>query len=37
MRDVTKRLLDIRQAIIFIMESFDEGRQAFDETPKTQV
>ncbi len=37
MRDITKRLLDIHNAIINIMESFDEGRQAFDETAKTQV
>ena len=37
MRDVTKRLLDIHQAIANIESSTDKGRQVFDEDEKIQV
>lgn len=37
MRDTTKRLLDIHQAIAHIKSSTDKGRQAFDEDEKIQV
>ena len=37
MRNTTKRLLDIHRAIVHIMTTFDEGREAFDEDEKTQV
>ncbi len=37
MRDATKRLLDIHQAIAHIESSTGKGRQAFDEDEKIQV
>ncbi len=37
MRSITKRLLDIHRAIVNIMTTFNEGREAFDEDEKSQV